>query len=423
VQDIERALGACRRQALASLIRALGDFDAAEDALQEASARALVHWPTTGIPDAPVAWLLTAARRIAIDRIRSRARRRSLASAVAETAEASVNPWERLDEARLDAHLDDDVLRLLFTCCHPALAPEIQLALALRTIAGLSVDEVARALLVSADAMEQRLTRAKRKIRDAGIRYEVPPPHRLDAQLPPVLRVLYLVFNEGYAPTAGTAPIRSQLCEDAIRMARQLARAFRADPEARGLLALMLLQSARAEARFVGDTMVPLDAQDRTRWDHARIAEGTAILKAALVRHRPGPYQIQAAIAAVHCEAPSAEATDWPEIVGLYEQLYGHEPTPVVRLNHAAACVQAGDVAAASALIATISGEPVMARHASFHAVEAACQSASGLLPQAAASYRRAIALTRNPFERAFLEQKLRGVEADVGTPPARSSS
>jgi RNA polymerase sigma-70 factor (ECF subfamily) len=240
VHDVERALRTCRRQALASLIRALGDFDAAEDALQEASARAL---------------------------------------------------------------------------------------------------------LVSGDAMEQRLTRAKRKIRDAGIRYEVPPPHRLDSRLPPLLRVLYLVFNEGYAPTAGTAPIRSQLCEDAIRMARQLARAFRADPEARGLLALMLLQSARAEARFVGDTMVPLDAQDRTRWDHARIAEGTAILKAALVRHRPGPYQIQAAIAAVHCEAPSAEATDWPKIVGLYEQLYRHEPTPVVRLNHAAACVQAGDFA------------------------------------------------------------------------------
>ena len=319
------------------MIRVLGDFELAEDAVQEAFAEALRVWPQHGVPDNPGAWITTTARNRAIDRLR---RERTLSSKL-ETL-TRLTELEALDGSEADmSAIPDDRLRLIFTCCHPALAMEARVALTLRTLGGLTTPEIARAFLVSEVTMGQRLTRAKRKIRDAGIPYRVPPPELLPERLPGVLAVLYLVFNEGYASTSA-GPIRADLCEEAIRLGRVLDDLMPAVPEAEGLLALMLLQHARRTARVgPGGELVTLEEQDRSRYDHDGIDAGLALLDRALERRDPGPYQLQAAIAALHARAPRAEDTDWPQIAALYGRLATLSPSPVVELNHAAAIAMA----------------------------------------------------------------------------------
>ena len=347
--DLAPALKAAYPQALATLIRVLRDFDTAEDALQDAVARALNAWQAGGLPDNPVAWLVATGRRCAIDRFRRRqceVRHAGALLALAQTQEEQVEPRPA------DRHLDDDLLRLIFTCCHPALAMEAQVALTLRTIAGLSVAEIARAFLVQPKTMEQRLTRAKRKIRAARIPYEVPEATELPRRLDAVLAVTYPIFNEGYNASGSAELIRAELCREAIRIARLLARLFRAEPEVAGLLALLLLQHSRAAARLDGaGNIVVLDAQDRVLWDQPLIVEGRALVERTLRRRRPGPYQIQAAIAAVHSEAVDAAGTDWTQIAELYGLLEVHQPTPVVTLNRAVAVAKARGAVAGLAIL------------------------------------------------------------------------
>jgi RNA polymerase sigma-70 factor, ECF subfamily len=385
---------------VATLIRVLGDFELAEDAVQEAFAQALATWPSRGVPDNPAAWITTTARNRAIDRIRRERTLREKTEQL-ETLEALRSLGG--DEADMSG-IADDRLRLVFTCCHPALALEARVALTLKTLGGLTTDEIARAFLTTETTMAQRIVRAKKKIRDAGIPYRVPPPELLPERLPGVLAVLYLVFNEGYAATSGEL-VRAELCAEAIRLAHIVDSLMPGEPETGGLLALMLLHHARRDARSRDGELVLLEDQDRSRWDHDAIDEGLATLDAALAMRRPGPYQVQAAIAALHTRAPRAEDTDWPQIAALYGRLMELSPTPVVALNRAAAIAMADGPDVALPLIDALATE--LDSYHLFHSARADLLRRLERLEEAADAYRHALEIATNPSERAYLERRL----------------
>lgn len=400
-------LKAAYPRALATLIRLLQDIDAAEDAVQEAITRALEVWPGEGIPNNPVAWLVTTGRNKAIDfrrRHKLEVRHRESLLAVADDNPAS----SQVAEAALYQQFNDDLLRLIFTCCHPVLAQEDQIALTLKTVAGLTVPEIARAFLVPPKTMEQRLTRVKRKIREARIPYEVPDNAQLPARLEAVLVVIYLLFNEGYSASEGPELIRTDLCHEAIRLARMVSRLFRAEAEVTGLLALLLLQHSRHRARVdQAGNIIPLDEQNRALWDHSLITEGHVLVEKALHQKRPGPYQIQAAIAAVHSEAARAEDTDWGQIAELYRVLERYQPSPVVTLNRAVAVAKVQGAKAGLVLLRTIEKSSAMQQYHYFHAALAALLAEDNQTCSAIAAYEKALSFTDNPSERAFIRKKI----------------
>ena len=386
---------------LASLIRVVGDFTLAEDSLQEAFAAALEQWPERGTPQNPAAWLMTTARLKAIDQIR----RRALAESRQEEIRAVSAPEE-------GAPVAQDSLRLMFTCCHPALAPEAQVALTLRTIAGLSTEEIARSFLLPVPTLAQRLVRAKSKIKVAGIPYEVPGDDELAGRIDAVLAVIYLIFNEGYAASFGSDLLRGELCGEAIRLARQLVELLPAEREPKGLLALMLLLDARRATRTdASGAIVVLEDQDRTKWDRARIEEGVRLVEEALREASPGRYAIQAAIAALHAQAPSVEKTDWAQIAALYGALALLQPSPVVELNRAVAIAMSEGLERGLALVEAI-------QLPGYHLLPATRADLLRRLDrrdEAAAAYREALALVTNEAERRFLERRL----AEVTRPRA----
>jgi len=390
------------RRVFATLIRLLGDFELAEEALHDAFRAALEQWPRDGIPANPRAWLVSAGRFKAIDSIRRQARFTAL-DEVAEQIEALAQ-----DEPAAESEsVEDDQLRLIFTCCHPALSADAQVALTLREVCGLTTEEIAHAFLTPAPTLAQRIVRAKSKIRDARIPYQVPTPAELPARLDAVLRVMYLVFNEGYAASSGDTLTRHDLSGEAIRLGRLLA-GLLPDPEALGLLALMLLHDSRRAARSTPDgDLVLLEDQDRSRWNREQIAEGTSLVERALATRRFGPYTLQAAIAAVHGEAREAGATDWAQIVGLYEVLMRIEPSPVVELNRAVAVAMRDGPAEGLALIDAILERGDLADYRLVHAARADLCRRLGDTAAARASYERALALTRQGPERRFLEGRL----------------
>ncbi|MBI3095917.1 MAG: RNA polymerase sigma factor [Rhodocyclales bacterium] len=396
------------RRVLATLIRLLGDFDLAEEALHEAFRAALEQWPRDGLPANPRAWLVSAGRFKAIDDIRRGARFASIED-MAERIEAI--PDETADEAADNAGegIEDDRLRLIFTCCHPALGPDAQVALTLREVCGLSTEEIAHAFLTPAPTLAQRIVRAKAKIRDAGIPYQVPCAEELAERLDSVLRVIYLVFNEGYSASLGAELTRRDLSAEAIRLGRLLLELLPApEPEAAGLLALMLLHESRRSARASpGGELILLEDQDRSLWQRELIREGAALVEAALRTRRFGAYTLQAAIAAVLAEAPSPGATDWKEIVGLYDLLLRAEPSPVIELNRAVAVAMEDGAAAGLALVEALLAQGDLADYRFAHATRADLCRRLGRRDEARAAYRRALELTQQAPERRFIERRL----------------
>ena len=389
---------------LAGLIKRLGgDFDLAEESLQDAYERALESWPAAGIPDRPAAWLTTVAQRRAVDLLR-RSRRH------VEDAEAIIEQLAAPEvEAAEGGAIPDERLRLLFTCCHPALAPPAQMALALRTLCGLTTLEIARAFLEPEATTAQRLVRAKNKISEARIPYEVPGAQALPGRLATVLATIYLVFNEGYSATDDAALVRIDLSSEAIHLARMLVQLMPEEAEPRGLLALMLLHDARRDGRLGTDgTLVPLEEQDRSRWDRSRIAEGLAMLDQAIALRRRGPYQLQAAIAALHAKAASAAQTDWPQIAALYGALHEMMPNDVVALNAAVAFAMVAGPEAGLAWIDRVEARGELAQYYLLPAARADLLRRAGRPAEALTHYERALALARNPAERRYLERRLR---------------
>jgi RNA polymerase sigma-70 factor (ECF subfamily) len=400
VDDVYRAEA---RRVYATLIRLLGDFDLAEDALHDAFAAAVEQWPRDGAPANPRAWLVSTGRFKAIDAIRRRARFAAALPVLAEQLDAAGGAGGELDEAGVE----DDRLRLIFICCHPALPPDARVALTLREVCGLTTEEIARAFLISPPAVAQRIVRAKAKIRAARIPYAVPARAELPGRLDAVLRVIYLVFNEGYAASAGASLTRPDFSGEAIRLGRVLL-ALLPEPEVAGLLALMLLHESRRAARTSpsGD-LVLLEDQDRSRWDRAQIAEGTALVERALASRRFGPYTLQAAIAAVHAAAPTAAATDWAQIVRYYDALAQAEPSPVVELNRAVAVAMRDGPAAGLALIDALLAGGELADYHPAHAARAELCRRVGRTAEARAAYARALDLARQEPERRFLARRL----------------
>ena len=406
---LERVFRDEHGRVVAGLVRRFGDIDLAEDAAQEAYVEAMRRWPEAGLPPNPGAWLATTARNRAIDRLR-RESTRDAWHAQAALVDPPFDEDGEMSGGRTVSSVPDERLRLVFTCCHPALARDAQVALTLRLLGGLTTTEIARAFLVDEAAMAKRLTRAKAKIKAARIPYRVPPDHELPGRLAGVLATLYLVFNEGYLPSGPDRHVRTDLSGEAIRQTRVLATLMPDEPEVLGLLALMLLTEARRESRFASGVLVTLPDQDRSRWDKALTAEGHDLVRACLRRGRPGPYQLQAAVNAVHTDAARAEDTDWTQIVTLYDQLYAVTRTPVVALNRAVAVAELeGPEAGLVALRAAIGLEGYHA----YQAARADLLRRAGREQEAADAYRRAIELAANPAERAYLRRRLAEVSAE----------
>jgi RNA polymerase sigma-70 factor, ECF subfamily len=407
---VERAFREERAGILATLIRHVGDFQLAEDAVQDAFAAAVASWPRDGVPSNPGAWLTTAARRRAIDRLR---RTRSLADRTDRLKELARLDAQEHPSVSEDSLVADDRLRLIFTCCHPALAMPARVALTLRTLGGLSTVEVARAFVVSEPTMGKRIVRAKRKIADAHIPYRVPPDDELPDRLDGVLRVVYLIFNEGYSASEGDRLVRGEMCGEAIRLGRLLCRLMPDDAEAWGLLALMLLHDARRSARVDADGgYVAFDRQDRSRWDQDRIREGLRALERAVPLRRPGQYQLQAAITALHVQASDAEDTDWAQIAELYGALAKLSRSPVVELNRAAAVGFAAGPDAGLELLEPLLEEPALEHYQPLHAAHAELLKRAGDLAGARRAYERAIELSANAVERSELERRLHTLNA-----------
>lgn len=400
--DLDRLYRAESGRVLATLIRLLGGFEEAEEALHDAFAAAAEQWRRTGVPNNPRAWLVSTGRFKAIDRIRRRVRFREASVELARQAQEDVNmPPEDTEEIR------DDVLRLMFTCCHPTLPSEARTALALREICGLTTEEIARAFLARPSAIAQRIVRAKQKIRDERLPYEVPDRHALPGRLATVLQAIYLVFNEGYSATSGDHVVRQTLCDEAIRLGRLLVELM-PTPEAQGLLALMLLHEARRTTRQTvdGDVILLAD-QDRSLWNRAQIAEGAVLVDKIFRSGRPGLYALQAAIAALHATAGSIEATDWAEIAGLYDLLYAEQPTPVVALNRAVAIAERDGAAEGLMAIDAVMAGGALADYAPAHAARAELLRRSGRPDEARKAYSHALGLSRQEPERRFLTQRI----------------
>ena len=393
--ELDRVFREEHGRVVATLVRYFGDIDVAEDAAQEACVVALQRWQTSGIPPNPGGWLTTTARNRAIDRLRREATR--------DARQAHAALLAHVKDDNPVSSVVDDRLRLMFTCCHPALAPSAQVALTLRLLGGLTTTEIANAFLVDEAAMAKRLTRAKQKIKAAKIPYRVPADHELPERLRGVLATLYLVFNEGYLSSTGDVAIRTDLCAEALRLTRVLVSLMPDEPEVHGLLALMLLVDARRAARVADGVLVTLPEQERGRWDHRLIAEGHDLVRGCLRRGRPGPFQLLAAINAVHTDATTAQQTDWRQIVALYDQLYAVQPDPVVALNRAVAIAEVDGPEAGLALLAALD----LTGYHPFHASRADLLRRAGRTREARTAYERAIELTTNPAERAFLRTRL----------------
>ncbi|WP_434053434.1 MAG: sigma-70 family RNA polymerase sigma factor [Roseibium sp.] len=405
-------LRAARPRVLAALNRALGDIDLAEDAFQEASLRAVRSWQNNDIPKDPAAWLIVAGRNAAIDAFRKKRYETLTAPDDLEPLHEGPHPEETLTVTIDRAAYRDDVLRLLFTCCHPVLRRDQQIALALKIVAGLSVEEIARAFLVQPKTMEQRITRAKKRLSAARLRYEDPDAAARAVRFSAVANAIYLVFNEGYSASCGEDLIRETLCEEAIRLARLLVRLFPGEPELRGLLALCLIQHSRRKARISeqGDA-ITLEHQDRSGWDRTNIAEGTVLLEAALRKGTPGPLQIEAAIAATHAHAPSYEATDWVELDRLYRALEIIRPSPVVSLNRAVVIARLNGPEAALALLDKLAAP--LDRYASFHAVQGELFALTGREKPALLSLKKALALCGSKPEQSHILEKIRTIRSE----------